>query len=91
LQRCAEIYNEVNAFLSPENFAGLARWADQNGVIRRKLVARSNSLFFSDDLDQGMTLLPVSDLDETLVALRSAKISAESLASYWWQCGLRSP
>jgi hypothetical protein len=67
LQRCAEIYQGVDAFLSPENFASLARWADQNDGIRRKLVARSNGLFFSDDLNQGMTLLPVPDLDETLL------------------------
>jgi hypothetical protein len=67
LQRCAEIYNDVNAFLSRESFASLARWADQNDGIRRKLVARSNGLFFGDDLNQGMTLLPVPDLDETLL------------------------
>lgn len=67
LQRCAEIYHDVDAFLSPENFASLARWADQNDGIRRKLVARSNGLFFGDDLNQGMTLLPLPDLDETLL------------------------
>ncbi|WP_027577125.1 hypothetical protein [Bradyrhizobium sp. WSM1743] len=67
LQRCAEIYDDVNAFLSPESFAGLARWADQNDGIRRKLVARHNGLFFRDDLNQGMTLLPLPDLDETLL------------------------
>lgn len=67
LQRCAEIYNDVNAFLSPENFASVARWVDQNDGIRRKLVARSNGLFFGDDLNQGMTLLPLPDLDETLL------------------------
>jgi hypothetical protein len=67
LQRCAEIYHEVDAFLSPENFASVARWVDQNDGIRRKLVARSNGLFFSDDLGQGMTLLPLPVLDETLL------------------------
>jgi hypothetical protein len=67
LQRCAEIYDDVNAFLSPESFASLARWANQNDGIRRKLVARSNGLFFVDDLNQGMTLLPLPDLDETLL------------------------
>lgn len=67
LQRCAKIYDDVKAFLSPENFANLARWADQNDGIRRKLVARSNGLFFGDDLNQGMTILPLPDLDETLL------------------------
>jgi hypothetical protein len=67
LERCAEIYDDVNAFLSPESFASLARWADQNDGIRRKLVARSNGLFFGDDLNQGMTLLPLPELDETLL------------------------
>lgn len=67
LERCAEIYSDVNAFLSPESFAGIARWTEQNDAIRRKLVARSNGLFFADDPDQGMTLLPLPDLDETLL------------------------
>lgn len=67
LQRCAEIYSGVNAFLSSQNFASLASWADQNDGVRRKLVARSNGLFFGDDLNQGMTLLPLPHLDETLL------------------------
>jgi hypothetical protein len=67
LQRCEEIYHDVNAFLSSESFAGLARWTDQNDEIRRKLVARSDGLFFATDLNQGMTLLPLPDLDETLL------------------------
>ncbi|MGL3104699.1 hypothetical protein [Bradyrhizobium sp. BR 1432] len=67
LQRCAEIYNDADAFLSSENLATVARWTDQNDGIRRKLVARSNGLFFRDDLNQGMTLLPLPDLDETLL------------------------
>lgn len=67
LQRCAEIYDDVNAFLSAESFASLARWADQNDGLRRKLVSRSNGLFFSDDLNQGMTHLPLPELDETLL------------------------
>lgn len=67
LQRCEKIYHDVNAFLSSESFANLSRWTDQNDGIRRKLVARSNGLFFADDLNQGMTLLPLPDLDETLL------------------------
>lgn len=67
LERCAEIYDDVSAFLSSESFANLARWTDQNDGMRRKLVARSNGLFFADDLNQGMTLLPLPDLDETLL------------------------
>ncbi|SFJ85541.1 hypothetical protein [Bradyrhizobium sp. Gha] len=67
LQRCAEIYNDVASFLSTENFGRVARWTDRNDGIRRKLVARSNGLFFADDLNQGMTLLPLPDLDETLL------------------------
>ncbi|OKO68916.1 hypothetical protein [Bradyrhizobium sp. NAS96.2] len=67
LERCAEIYDDVNAFLSSENFASLASWTDQNDGMRRKLVARSNGLFFADDPNQGMTLLPLPDLDETLL------------------------
>ncbi|MCK1316620.1 MULTISPECIES: hypothetical protein [unclassified Bradyrhizobium] len=67
LQRCAQIYDDANAFLSSESFVSLARWADQNDGIRRKLVARSDGLFFAYDLNQGMTLLPLPDLDEALL------------------------
>ena len=67
LRRCAEIYEDVDRFLSQDNFANLARWADQNDGIRRKLVARSSGLFFADNLNEGMTLLPLPDLDETLL------------------------
>jgi hypothetical protein len=67
LKRCAEIYHDVDAFLSPDSFAILARWADQNDGISRKLVTRPNGLFFNDNLNQGITLLPVPDLDESLL------------------------
>lgn len=67
LERCAKIYNDVDAFLSSENLATVARWTDQNDGIRRKLVARTDGLFFADDSDRGLTILPVPDLDETLL------------------------
>lgn len=67
LQRCAEIYDAANTFFSAENLATIARWVDQNDGIRRKVVARSNGLFFSDDLNRGMTILPLPDLDESLL------------------------
>ena len=67
LERCKNIYDDTNTFLSQKSFATIARWVDQDEGNRRKLVARSNGLFFANDLNKGLTFLPLPDLDETLL------------------------